>query len=1103
MSVPVRLRYAVLIVAWLFPALAWGQGGTHATLQGTVSGDTGTPLAGAQVTVESRSTGSAPVVAITDDQGRYRVALLPPGRGYRVTAELAGHERVVVDPVELAPGRATELDLTLPPAGATPSAPDPRPAGIDVADTRTVTVLSGEFLADVPFLGRLYQDALTLAPGVTNVNGDGNPAVNGARPGELQYRLDGGSASDPVTGGFAHNFNLEALEEIEVITAAAPAMLGGAQGGFANLITRSGGNDLSGTVKLFYRSDLFDGTWDDDPSDGLLFPPADEFTAVQPFFSLGGPIVRDRLWYFLAMEYLRAEQTIPILAGQEVEATTSGWNNFLKFSWQATPSHRLALQMNHDPLRFEGGGLGLLVAEESAFLQDQRGLQVAARWNASFSPRVQLETALSWLDAGVDITPVSDPASCPLDAQNQCDPFQRDVLTLDVASVSGPFYLTQREDRSRLELRSDLSLWLDGGPGGHQLRTGFEAAREEYEAEFRPEPIRFDDISVAGGGLGGGGLAGTVSFLEFFPENGGFLADKDRLGLYLQDTFKPVSNLALNVGIRFDREEIEADGWTPFDPVAEGERFLELFSIGTGIPLAGLTLDQAFADASGVKFDINGDGLDDLHCRLYDLDGAVFGDGMPDGIPDDFWTYFDGDFDGIIDPNNPFDLLLMQPDGQPDGSSINPSCDFTSQDTFDLVSAFTRHQFDTTAAPFGALASLGVDRDGDGIPPFCPFGDPTCTEGEVLDPDDLPGKTRTAERFTLTSNLVSPRLSIAWDPWKDNRTQLFASWGRYYGTLPLGSIALEAFPQSRSFVYDANQISQGSAAIPDQTGMFSTVLVDRDLETPFTDEWTLGLERELGTSWVVRLAYVNREARNQLQDVAVNHYTQDSDGDGVLDDSFGGFSAGPDGVADLFIVDPFLAEVLVLGNFNSSAFESYQLELTRRLFRRWQLTSSYVYSRAEGDAESSFALVGNDPTNLGQEFAVLSYDATHVVKVSALAYLPANQTLGAIVQWSSGLPFSLIEQDLSFDSIGNLMFRTTYPTGQRNSERNEGIWIVDLSYRKRFRIRDVEAGFGVDVNNLLDEEDVRLFSVDRTAIAGADLARRFGRRWQLSLDVRF
>src|SRR5262245_14937235 len=84
---------------------------------------------------------------------------------------------------------------------------------VDTGSTKTSTSYSAEFIEGLPIIGHNYQDILTLAPGVTDTDGDGNPNVHGSRDTGLQYRLDGGNITDPVSGTFGANLNSEIIDE--------------------------------------------------------------------------------------------------------------------------------------------------------------------------------------------------------------------------------------------------------------------------------------------------------------------------------------------------------------------------------------------------------------------------------------------------------------------------------------------------------------------------------------------------------------------------------------------------------------------------------------------------------------------------------------------------------------------------------------------------------------------------------------------------------------------------------------------------------------------------------------------------------------------------
>jgi hypothetical protein len=130
----------------------------------------------------------------------------------------------------------------------------------------------------------------------------------------------------------------------------------------------------------------------------------------------------------------------------------------------------------------------------------------------------------------------------------------------------------------------------------------------------------------------------------------------------------------------------------------------------------------------------------------------------------------------------------------------------------------------------------------------------------------LPGTCRTAERFTITNNNLAPRISVSWDPWGNNKTKAFATWSRFYDKLFLSALVPELGPDPRAVLYDADQIALGKNALPFQTGRISTTQVDRDLKTPFVDEFTLRFGRELAPEWSIGVAYISRDGRDQLQE---------------------------------------------------------------------------------------------------------------------------------------------------------------------------------------------------------------------------------------------
>ena len=144
--------------------------------------------------------------------------------------------------------------------------------------------------------------------------------------------------------------------------------------------------------------------------------------------------------------------------------------------------------------------------------------------------------------------------------------------------------------------------------------------------------------------------------------------------------------------------------------------------------------------------------------------------------------------------------------------------------------------------------------------------------------------------------------------------------------------------------------------------------------------------------------------------------------------------------------------------------------------------------------------LGDDLGTVGDR--IIDFDQAHRL-ILRRHYLPRDQSLGGMVEWVSGLPYSRIRQKESADSFGSFTYRTTYPSGQRNDQRNEGRWLLNLHYRKGFTYQNLSASVGVDVENLLDSDDLAVDRVDVDAFLGVEAVRRFGRRWQLSAELNF
>jgi hypothetical protein len=354
---------------------------------------------------------------------------------------------------------------------------------------------------------------------------------------------------------------------------------------------------------------------------------------------------------------------------------------------------------------------------------------------------------------------------------------------------------------------------------------------------------------------------------------------------------------------------------------------------------------------------------------------------------------------------------------------------------------------------------------------------------------------------------------------------MFLNWSRFYDKLFLSAVVPEEGPDSifRSYILDLDGLN--SRGVPNNSlgealskAPPSSTQVDRGLQTPFSDELTIGFERELAPEVACGITFIQRKYRQQLQDIDVNHYLR-FDAQGRPLDVLGQLLRLPpprdatyarlgDGRPDLYIHNFFFNEIFRVGNFNDARYRAIVAHLTRRLSRKWQLNGSYTYSRAVGAAESFQSELGSDPAATEDEFGYLDYDQRHSVKLNLMIYLPHDWRLGSAVSWSSGLPFAIVDEFVAHDNYDYGQLRRRYLGRRRNSERNRPFYNIDVRAEKALVIGRLSSRLFLTVDNLLNSDDLTIHSyradpADAPTGLQLDAERRFGRRFQTGFQIEF
>ena len=628
----IRSVFAVAL-ALVFVASAWAQTATTGVIEGRIRDQAGNPIADATVTAVANR---APVAAVTDSQGRFVLANLPPGT-YKVRAESPGKAAVIQEPIVVSINQRSRVDFTLV-GGQTETVTVTAEAPI--VDTKSVTTGGNfkvdDFIDQIP-VGRNLAATLTLAPGVESGlgTGAGNYSISGSSGLENSYIVDGVNITNTGYGGIG-SYNIvfgslgtgvtyDFLEEVQVKTGGIDVEYGQATGGVVNTVVKSGTNELSGAVSLyagapvneFKQSDLFvgavnnqKGDWDDNSTYDLVM-------------SVGGPIMKDKLFYFVAYNPViqkdaAAIQNIPLpptladgfnaypaaTAGLQVRERTS--NNYAgKLTWYANPNHRLELSAFGDPSEGDAGPQrfslrNLDFAEGGGLSSIEYGAHnYSLKYDAVFTPNFFMQAQISRHDGEFTEDSLVDKSRYTDQRQLRCflsPRFCTPGQSRDNAATwayGGVGFISNSQD-----VNDQIKAVLTWSRGNNELKGGVEYNMIEYtdQQDYTGSdiPIKFTQ-DIDGGGTNTavalatpcasdgstttdchlvlntrGGIVATsrqsaAGVPQWRSTRGRFSPNPgptttDEFSLFVQDTWSFTPKWTLKAGIRATQQEIAGEG---------------------------------------------------------------------------------------------------------------------------------------------------------------------------------------------------------------------------------------------------------------------------------------------------------------------------------------------------------------------------------------------------------------------------------------------------------------------------------------------------------------------------------------------------------------
>jgi hypothetical protein len=564
---------AIALVALIVSASVpgWSQT-TTGRLMGVTMDESGALLPDVSVTISSPALIGGAQVKTTDDRGEFLFLSLAPG-DYTVRAVFPGfitQERNLVN-VPLGGAAAITIVMSVGAFAGEIEVLDETPV-VDPAQVNTGQVFRADYMqgSAIGSENRAYYAVVNQTAGVAAAGewaGVPQPSVFGSSLGENAYFIDGMDATNPVMGTATTVLNFDAIGEIQLQTGGFEAEYGRATGGILNLVSKSGGNRFAGTFDARYRDDAFQESGDH-------FDASELSTKHQVFgATLGGPIVRDRVWFFASYERINDLDT----PNGSPTTKEENWQNYLgKITWQIAPAWRLSGKYTSDPMTIDNWNASPWVMPEAGEHKRGKTAILSTELTSVLSDTLLWNTTLGTYNYESNVYPQSG-----------------DLATIGHYNVDTFLYTANLQQQQYWETRrqdftTDLSWFVEDFAGSHELKAGVE----------------YSDLNVEGSRC----LTGTPNGERCVPDGVGFFFYDIEAGgtplpwimqeahtsgvtdstgavstVFAQDAWRPARDLTLKFGLRYDSVTYDTN---------------------TGIKIADMDMLQP---RLGVAWDITGD----------------------------------------------------------------------------------------------------------------------------------------------------------------------------------------------------------------------------------------------------------------------------------------------------------------------------------------------------------------------------------------------------------------------------------------------------------------------------------------------------------------
>jgi hypothetical protein len=689
----IKVTFLMSLVLCL-AAVAFGQE-TTGSIEGSVKDPTGALVPNITVTIttakvsagDTTSTGIGAGfrrTATTNEEGSFRVLQIPPGFYDVVTTPSSGFGESRYENVQVAIGKATQLTVTVNPGNAvnTVDIVASEAVPVDVTNSAIQTTINAQKIELIP-KSTGFTGLLKTVPGTRPESRSGGFSVDGASGGENVFVIDGQEVTNYRTGTLNETYNVptQLVQEVQVKSSGFDAIYGGATGGVVSVVTRGGGNEFHGEFGLQFEVPKFNGeptplltrfttgavsTNNFTQTSEYFNPAKTSGTNTFPTANVGGPIVKDRVWFFTSYtpQIFRTEVETPYFtnlpAAQRTFITTERYTRTRKYEYafgriDANPINRLRLTgtylwnpviddgsipttsftnvsssgfgFNNVPTANYGGNIGVLTGRN--FTSRQGGRQssnlvtLSGVYTASSKLIIDGRYTRGFLNEKLG---------------NYFVPLTVQIFSCGTPNVNFPCSTTgantiTTKDVSVRESWEGSAAYIFNAKGQHELRGGYQRFtifNDVQSGNNAVGRISFNYGTSITTLIGGNvtatpGAVGSASFQRRGTNGHGSNLSQS---IFIQDKYQPTSRLTLNLGVRFEKENLPSFN-----------EFPSLINFGWG---------DKIAPRLGFAYDLRGDGKTKIFAsygQFYDrvkfeLPRGLFGG---DIFLEDYFELFPGD----------------------------------------------------------------------------------------------------------------------------------------------------------------------------------------------------------------------------------------------------------------------------------------------------------------------------------------------------------------------------------------------------------------------------------------------------------------------------